>query len=87
MERRAHVFRTRRLFGRMMGPMAVTVQFGPMKGIKPIPSERVSHAHVRGIHEIGTQETLDCLEKPRFICYDLGASICYLSLLEAYCGR
>jgi FkbM family methyltransferase len=67
----------------MMGSNAVTIQSGPMKGITLVPSEHVSHAHVRGIYEIGTQEALDRLVKPGFICYDLGASIGYLSLLMA----
>jgi FkbM family methyltransferase len=73
----------RRLFGRLMGGAPVEIRSGPMKGMKLAPSEHVSHAHIRGTYELGTQQALDRLVQPGFICYDLGASIGYLSLLMA----
>ena len=58
-----------------------------MKGIRLSLSEHVSHAHISGRYELETQEAIDRLIEPAFICYDLGASIGYLSLLMARKAR
>jgi FkbM family methyltransferase len=42
---------------------------------------------LRGVYERETQEAVDKHVKPGFICYDLGASIGYLSLLMARKAR
>ncbi len=61
----------------------VEIQSGPMTGLKLAVSEHISHAHVSGSYEIATQSAIDSILKPNFVCYDLGASIGYLSLLMA----
>jgi FkbM family methyltransferase len=61
----------------------VTVQSGPLEGIKLVMSEHVSHAHISGNYELETQLAVDRLVAPGSICYDLGASVGYLSLLMA----
>ena len=61
----------------------VIIESGPMKGLRLRASEHVSHAHISGSYEIETLEAIDRLVEPGFICYDLGASIGYLSLLMA----
>jgi FkbM family methyltransferase len=74
---------SRKLFAGMVGRDAVTIPSGPMAGVKLIPGLHVSHAHLRGVYELATLEALDRLVPPGSICYDLGASIGYLSLLMA----
>lgn len=61
----------------------VAVESGPLAGIKLVVSEHVSHAHISGSYEIETQRAIDQLVTPGAVCYDLGASIGYLSLLMA----
>src|SRR5215469_9647583 len=61
----------------------VSIESGPMKGMSLAVSEHISHAHIRGTYELETQLAVDRLVSPGFICYDLGASIGYLSLLMA----
>ncbi|HET6979210.1 MAG TPA: FkbM family methyltransferase [Pyrinomonadaceae bacterium] len=61
----------------------VAIESGPMAGIKLAVSEHISHAHVSGTYEVATQRAIDSVLKPEFVCYDLGASIGYLSLLMA----
>lgn len=61
----------------------VEVQTGPLEGIKLVVSQHVSHAHISGSYELETQLAIDRLVAPGFICYDLGASVGYLSLLMA----
>ena len=61
----------------------VAVEGGPLKGIKLVMSEHVSHAHISGRYELETQLAIDRLVTPGCVCYDLGASIGYLSLLMA----
>ncbi len=65
----------------------VTIQSGPLEGIKLVMSEHVSHAHISGNYELETQLALDRLVAPGSICYDLGASVGYLSLLMARKAR
>ena len=74
-----------RLFARVAsvtGSVA-TIETGPLKGTKLKVSEHTSHAHLSGSYELKTQLAIDRLVQPGFICYDLGASIGYLSLLMA----
>lgn len=76
----------RKTFARLVGfgiGNVVEVQAGPLKGIKLVISEHVSHAHISGSYELETQLAIDRLVAPGFICYDLGASVGYLSLLMA----
>lgn len=61
----------------------VEIQSGPMTGLKLVVSEHVSHAHISGTYELATQRAIDGLVAHGFVCYDLGASIGYLSLLMA----
>lgn len=61
----------------------VTIESGPLAGVKLAVSEHISHAHVSGTYEAATQRAIDSVLKPDFVCYDLGASIGYLSLLMA----
>lgn len=61
----------------------VEIASGPMAGLKLVVSEHVSHAHISGSYELETQQAIDGLIQPSFTCYDLGASIGYLSLLMA----
>jgi FkbM family methyltransferase len=61
----------------------VKIEKGPLEGIKLVMSEHVSHAHISGRYEWETQLAIDRLIAPGFICYDLGASVGYLSLLMA----
>ena len=61
----------------------VTIGSGPMKGMMLVVGEHVSHAHIRGTYELDTQLAVDRLVSPGYVCYDLGASIGYLSLLMA----
>lgn len=79
----------RRTFSRILGLGGdlVTIESGPLTGLRLVVSEHVSHAHIRGIYEFGVQLAIDRLISPSFICYDLGASIGYMSLLMALKAR
>jgi FkbM family methyltransferase len=61
----------------------VAVESGPLQGMILSVDEHVSHAHIRGTYELETQLAIDRMVLPGFICYDLGASIGYLTLLMA----
>jgi FkbM family methyltransferase len=74
---------SRRLYGVLMGTRVVTIESGPMAGIKLLTGKHVSHAHIRGTYELEVLRAVDKLVKPGAICYDLGASIGYISLLMA----
>jgi FkbM family methyltransferase len=63
------------------------IESGPMKGMSLVVGEHVSHAHISGNYELETQLAIDRLVAPEFVCYDLGASIGYLSLLMARKAR
>jgi len=78
---------SRKAFGQMLGNETIVIETGPLKGFKLVPGQHVSHAHVRGVYEPETLETVDRWVKPGFICYDLGASIGYISLLMARKAR
>lgn len=78
---------SRRVYGGMMGSHTVDIEEGPMKGLKLVTGPNVSHAHVRGIYEQETMTAIDGQVRPGFICYDLGASIGYVTLLMARKAR
>ncbi len=84
---RSFDFLSRKLFARMLGSGVISIPDGPMKGIRLACGPHVSHAHLRGVYERETQEAADHYVKPGFVCYDLGASIGYLSLLMARKAR
>lgn len=65
----------------------VAIESGPMKGMTLAVSEHISHAHIRGTYELDTQIAVERLLVPGGVCYDLGASIGYLSLLMARKAR
>lgn len=65
----------------------VRIESGPLAGVNLSVSEHVSHAHISGAYELETQRAIDGLVRPDSICYDLGASIGYLSLLMARKAR
>lgn len=67
---------------RMDGQVA-SIESGPLKGIKLKVSEHTSHAHLSGRYEAHVLDAIDRHVKAGFVCYDLGASIGYLSLLMA----
>jgi FkbM family methyltransferase len=78
-----HFFRQTFSFFVGLDGRTVAVDSGPLKGIILVVNEHVSHAHIRGTYELETQRAIDRMVAPGFICYDLGASIGYLSLLMA----
>lgn len=78
-----HMFRKTFSFFVGLEGNTVPIESGPMKGMSLAVSEHVSHAHIRGTYELETQLAVDRLVAPGFVCYDLGASIGYLSLLMA----
>ncbi len=73
----------RSLFAKLVGSDIVTIPEGPMKELKLIPGPHISHAHLRGVYESATLAAIDKFVQPGFVCYDLGASVGYLSLLMA----
>jgi FkbM family methyltransferase len=76
---------SRKLFSGVvgMGNQDVRIESGPMEGMRLATSEHISHAHIRGTYELDNQMAIDRVVYPGFICYDVGASIGYLSLLMA----
>ncbi len=75
---------SRRLFRRALGgDSPVAIQGGPLAGLRLAASEHISHAHISGTYEWETMDAVERLVQPGFVCYDLGASIGYLSLLMA----
>ncbi|HSW51490.1 MAG TPA: FkbM family methyltransferase [Bryobacteraceae bacterium] len=78
---------SRGLFGSMVGGEPAVIREGPMAGLLLVPGEHVSHAHLRGEYEIAVLRAVDQLVTPGMVCYDLGASIGYLSLLMARSAR
>src|SRR6266704_3293059 len=61
----------------------VMIESGPMQGMMLVVGEHVSHAHISGTYELDTQLAVDHMVSPGFVCYDLGASIGYITLLMA----
>jgi len=76
---------SRKIFSRAVGVdgSVTQIQSGPLAGIKLVVTEHISHAHISGTYELETQRAIDRLISSDFVCYDLGASIGYLSLLMA----
>jgi len=66
-----------------MGARIAVIENGPMRGLKLVCGPHVSHAHLRGVYESDTLIAVDRYVQPGFICYDLGASIGYISVLMA----
>lgn len=79
---------TRHLFRSLLGTGGERVQIagGPLSGSYLAISDHTSHAHIRGTYESETMSALDAIMQPTFVCYDLGASIGYVSLLMAKRG-
>lgn len=63
------------------------IESGPLAGVKLATSEHVSHAHIRGTYEANTQIAIDRCVQPGSVCYDLGASIGYMTLVMARKAR
>lgn len=63
------------------------IESGPMAGLRLAIGEHTSHAHISGTYELDTQMAIARLVRPDFVCYDIGASIGYLSLLMAHRAR
>ena len=82
-----HIFRKAFSFFVGLKGNTVSIESGPMKGMSLAVSEHVSHAHILGTYELDTQLAVDRLVAPGSVCYDLGASIGYLSLLMARRAR
>lgn len=75
----------RRTFARFaaVGGDVVEIQSGPLAGLNLKMSEHVLSSHISGAYERRTQLAIDRLVRPGAVCYDLGASIGYFSLLMA----
>jgi FkbM family methyltransferase len=63
------------------------IESGPLAGLRLSVSEHTSHTYIRGTYEQEMQQALDRLVRPGDICYDLGASIGYMTLLMARKAR
>ncbi len=72
----------RKAFARL-GRGEHTIEMGPLKGLRLVVTEHTSHSHLRGDYELAVTECIARQIKPGMICYDLGASIGYISLLMA----
>ena len=59
------------------------INSGPSQGIKLAVGPHTSHAHLSGTYEIECQTAIARNVRPSTVCYDLGASIGYMSLLMA----
>ncbi len=78
----------RRAFARLTGAgRRAVIADGPLAGLALVAGEHVSHAHLSGTYERDVQEAVDRLVRPGDVCYDLGASIGYLTLLMARRAR
>jgi FkbM family methyltransferase len=73
----------RRMYGWSLGKGSAAIPDGPMKGIQLALGEHVSHAHLNGTYERELLDAVDQALKPGMVCYDVGASIGYISLLMA----
>jgi FkbM family methyltransferase len=78
---------SRWLFRTALGDEFVSIEDGPLAGLRLAVSEHISHAHIRGTYERQATEAIARLLRPNDVCYDLGASIGYLSLLMARNAR
>jgi FkbM family methyltransferase len=74
----------RNVYGGMVaGSDAAVIPRGPLAGLKLMPGRHISHKHLDGSYEEETLAALDRFVPQGAVCYDLGASIGYLSLLMA----
>ena len=73
----------RRTYGALLGSGTWEIPAGPMRGLLLEKSKHVSHAHLRGTYERALLDAIDRVVKPGMVCYDVGASIGYISLLMA----
>lgn len=71
------------LYGSLIKDKVMSIEDGPMRGIKLAASQHTSHAHINGTYERDVQEAIDSMVRPGDVCYDLGASIGYMTLLMA----
>ena len=71
------------LYGSLIKGKVMSIESGPMRGIKLVASRHTSHAHIKGTYELEVQEAIDQMVRPGDVCYDLGASIGYMTLLMA----
>ena len=76
---------TRRTFSTLVGASSgiATIDSGSLAGLKLVVSEHVSYAHLSGSYELDVQRAIDRYLSSGSICYDIGASIGYMSLLMA----
>ena len=70
-------------FVQRIGGSTVGIESGPLAGLRLAISEHTSHTYIRGTYELDMQQALDRLIRPGDICYDLGASIGYMTLVMA----
>src|SRR5262249_28168326 len=70
-------------YGSMIQDKVMTIGAGPMRGVKLAASQHTSHAHINGTYEREVQVAIDSMLRPGDVCYDLGASIGYMTLLMA----
>jgi FkbM family methyltransferase len=74
-------------YGSLLGESPISIRSGPMRGVKLMPSQNISHAHIQGDYEQAVQLIIDQYVDAGDVCYDLGASIGYLSLLMSRKAR
>lgn len=72
-----------KIYGTMLGNKPQRVASGPLAGVMFAPSAHLSHAHISGSYELEIQNVVDGLVEKGDVCYDLGASIGYFTLLMA----
>ena len=70
-------------YGAMIQDKILTIGEGPMCGMKLAASQHTSHAHINGTYERNVQDAIESMLRPGDVCYDLGASIGYMTLLMA----
>ncbi len=74
----------RNLYGKtVVSKQPHPISGGPMAGILLRPSSHTSHAHLTGTYEVDVLAAVQGLVKEGMVCYDLGASIGYITLLLA----
>ena len=77
---------SRQVYGSLVSGTAV-VESGPLQGLLLQAGPHISHAHIRGTYELGTQRAIAKAVQPGWVCYDVGASVGYLTLLMARKAR
>ena len=80
---------TRQTFSKLVAidSRVATMRSGPLAGLKLVFSEHVSRADISGLYELEVQRSIDRYLPSGSICYDIGASIGYMSLLMARRAR